>query len=252
LGSASRQALAQGKCVSMPSSLPSNALEKIVGWFLPPACREEVLGDLCERYKSPLPYVGEAIRVVPCVIVSRIRRTSDPQELVISAILVYASIIATAWWMDRDFLNSQWGLLKLFIPSVQTLIVEMFAAAWQKAGKSGKHSLWNAINSALTVFLLFRVIPPRLLVYGSITALVLLLIRQALFPATMEAVPRPVAGPVSSPALSRPWRDAITLVMTVLLTAVLLTAIGRKPRDVAIAVSIEAIVVGRSLRKQER
>jgi hypothetical protein len=233
------------------ASLPPKALEKLVGWFLPPACKEEVLGDLCERYKSPARYLGDAIRVIPCVIVSRIRRTSDPQELVISAMLVYASMLATAWWMDKEFLNSEWGLLKLFIPSVETLVFDTLATAWQKPGDRGLHWLSNGINSALNVLLLFRLIPPRLLVFGWGTALVLLLIYQALVPTTMPGMQRAGAATVSSPVLSKPWREAIALVTVVLLSTVLLTGAGLKPGSVSIVVLVEAIVLG-SLRREQR
>ncbi len=55
-------------------SRPSKTAEAIVAIFLPPACREEVLGDLHERYRSPGQYALDAIRTVPLVIYSRIIR----------------------------------------------------------------------------------------------------------------------------------------------------------------------------------
>ena len=53
---------------------------------MPPACREEVLGDFCERYRSPAQYAFDAVFTVPLVISSRIRRTSDPQIVLIQSL----------------------------------------------------------------------------------------------------------------------------------------------------------------------
>ena len=58
---------------------PSKTAEAIVAVFVPPACREEVLGDLHERYRFPLQYGLDALRTVPLVIISKIRRTADPE-----------------------------------------------------------------------------------------------------------------------------------------------------------------------------
>ena len=37
---------------------PPILIEAIVRWLTPAPCREHVLGDLCERYTSPLAYVS--------------------------------------------------------------------------------------------------------------------------------------------------------------------------------------------------
>ncbi|HEV3039193.1 MAG TPA: serine hydrolase [Candidatus Angelobacter sp.] len=52
-------------------SRPSKTAETIVAVFVPPTCREEVLGDLHERYRSPGQYALDAMRTVPLVIYSR-------------------------------------------------------------------------------------------------------------------------------------------------------------------------------------
>ena len=56
---------------------PSALIEAIVGRLVPPASREHVLGDLRERTATTREYVAEAIRVVPLVMYSRMRRTFD-------------------------------------------------------------------------------------------------------------------------------------------------------------------------------
>lgn len=58
-------------------SNPSKIAEALVYWLLPPACREEVLGDMRERNQSSVQYLVEATCTVPSVIYSRIRRCPE-------------------------------------------------------------------------------------------------------------------------------------------------------------------------------
>jgi hypothetical protein len=66
-----------GKRGGLMHSGPSKTAEAIVAIFVPAVCREEVLGDLHERYRSPGQYALDAVRTVPLVIYSRILRTSS-------------------------------------------------------------------------------------------------------------------------------------------------------------------------------
>lgn len=116
----------------MPSG-PPKTLEVIVRFCLPPACREEVLGDLHERYTGPSQYVTLAMSVIPFVIVSRIRRTQDTLLLLTEALLLYGSFLAAAWYTDRPLLIGQYGLLRLAVPTFLNLAVLMFVDAWAGA-----------------------------------------------------------------------------------------------------------------------
>ncbi len=57
---------------------PPKVIESVVQLLMPPASREHVLGDLSERYVSPKQYLVDALRTLPFVVVSRVRRTSNP------------------------------------------------------------------------------------------------------------------------------------------------------------------------------
>lgn len=114
---------------------PPRWLERIVGILTPPACREVVLGDLYERYRSPLRYISDAWYAVPCVVYSRIRRTADAGVLLMDATLVYASFIAAALQFDRDLLYGERGLMKLAIPSLVAVVALMLADAYARPGK---------------------------------------------------------------------------------------------------------------------
>ncbi len=124
--------MGQGDCL-MPR--PPRALEAIVGFLTPPACREVVLGDLYERYRSPMHYISDAWYSVPCVVYSRIRRAADPGLLLMDAMLLYVSFIAAAWQLDRELLHGHLGLLRLAIPVAVAMAVLMLGDAYAKPGK---------------------------------------------------------------------------------------------------------------------
>ena len=52
------------------SATPHRYLEAVVGALLPSARREDVLGDLCERYTSPAGYALDALQIVPVMVTS--------------------------------------------------------------------------------------------------------------------------------------------------------------------------------------
>jgi hypothetical protein len=57
---------------------PPKVIERVVQLLMPPASGEHVLGDLSERYVSPRQYLADALRTLPFVVLSRVRRTSNP------------------------------------------------------------------------------------------------------------------------------------------------------------------------------
>jgi hypothetical protein len=123
---------AMGKRDPLKPSGPSGAAEAMVAILLPPARREEVLGDLHERYVSPAQYAFEALRTVPLVILSRIRRTADPQVLLMHALALYLSFSGAAWAQDHAFLGSEGGLLHLTIPIAAVLLGMILEDAYAK------------------------------------------------------------------------------------------------------------------------
>jgi hypothetical protein len=113
---------------------PPRMLESLVGLFIPPACREEVLGDLHERYTGLVRYLADALCAVPLVIVSRIRRTTDAQVLLMEAFVLMLSLMGAARYKDTTFLAKQWGLLRLAIPAATALLGLMLDDAYARPG----------------------------------------------------------------------------------------------------------------------
>jgi len=111
---------------------PPKILEGLAKILIPPARREEVLGDLYERYKSPQQYLADLLSTLPLVILSRIMRSTHVRLLLMDALLVYGSFLAAAWYVARTLVTAEGGLVRLAIPSGLTLlyllIIEAFRA----------------------------------------------------------------------------------------------------------------------------
>jgi hypothetical protein len=110
-------------------------LEALVGLLTPPACREEVLGDLHERNATSASFCLDALRTFPLVVFSRIRRTGDPQLLLLQAGVAYVCYWAAAWFDDRALLDAPKGLLRLAIPAAMVLLAVVFDDAYAQRGQ---------------------------------------------------------------------------------------------------------------------
>jgi hypothetical protein len=109
---------------------PPKIIETLLGWLIPPASREEVLGDLRERYENPARYLAEAVHAVPCVIYSRMRRTTDPVVALMQGVSMYTAFVMAASWRDRALLLDERGFLRLAIPPCVALVTLMIADAY--------------------------------------------------------------------------------------------------------------------------
>jgi hypothetical protein len=117
---------------------PPALLEKSISLLIPAAVREEVSGDLYERCTSPRHYVRDALCVIPQIILSRVRRTADPQVLLMEAVTLYTSYVAASWYEAPGSLYEGFGLLKLVVPSAIVLLAVMLEDAY--ASNPGQRS----------------------------------------------------------------------------------------------------------------
>ena len=109
---------------------PSKVAETIAGWLLPPACREEILGDMRERYRSGLRYFLEAAYVIPCVVYSRIRRTTDAVLALMEVTSLYTTFVIAAASIDPALTLDRSGFARLAIPPVVVLATMALADAY--------------------------------------------------------------------------------------------------------------------------
>lgn len=161
---------------------PSKVTETLVGILIPPACREYVLGDLHERYENPAQYFTDAVCTLPLVIVSRIRRTSDPVVLLMEGFALYVSFLCAALWMDRSLLFQDWGLLRIGIPPALALFTLMLVDAYARPEKRWPlKPLFGAVL-AIAVAFVSQALPQRVMIPGISMGLLLLSTLRMLFP----------------------------------------------------------------------
>ncbi len=171
---------------------PSKAAEAIVAVLLPPACREEVLGDLHERYASPRQYGSDALRIIPLIVIARIRRTADPQLLLIQAFALYASFLAAAWLQDGPLLSERWGLARLAIPASMALLGFILEGAYANPTRRSPPSFVRGPLLGVATALLSQCalwagnpalsLPPLVALYGCGMSLLLSSAIRMLFP----------------------------------------------------------------------
>jgi hypothetical protein len=171
---------------------PPKFAEAAVGFLIPPACREEVLGDLHERYTGLGQYILDAVRTAPLVILSRIRRTTDPQVFLLEALVLYLSFLGAAWYFDRKSLADPWGLLRLAIPAAVALVVVMLADAYANRETRAPLKTIRGTTLVIGVVCLSQAVlpvgnpdwavPRRTILGGCYTGLLLVLSVRMLFP----------------------------------------------------------------------
>jgi hypothetical protein len=158
-----------------------DAMRALVGLLLPPACREEVLGDLHERNPTVARFIVDALHTVPHVIASRIRRTADPQLVVLHALALYLCYYAAAWFEARSLLRETWGLARPALPTLLVLLVLLLEDAYAKPGPRSRLQLTRGPLIAFVCVFLAPSLPPKIVLFGSAMGLPLTLVLRLLF-----------------------------------------------------------------------
>jgi hypothetical protein len=170
----------------------------MIGILIPPACREEVLGDLRERNEGAQLFLYDALRTIPLVIVSRIRRTTDSVVLLMEAFCCYLSFLSVAFVAQRSMVATQEGLLRLAIPGGIALAVLVIADAYANPRKKSLLRPVLAVALAFAcVFLVHAIrplLPGMMLAVASGMSMMLLLAMRMLFP-PMADRPQQAQGP---------------------------------------------------------
>jgi len=128
---------------------PPRQIETIVAVFTPPARREEVLGDLHERYKSPAQYLAGAALTVPLVVASQIRRTADPGVVLLEALALYFCFFAGDGHTGAAGFFQQPQILRILIQVVSALFGLRLADAYMTKRSPQQSSVRAAIAVAL-------------------------------------------------------------------------------------------------------
>jgi len=159
---------------------------KIVAWLIPPACREEVLGDLSEES----PGLRAILSAVLCVILSRVRRTTDPVVLLMEGLALYTAFVVIANWLAPSMMFDPAGLATLAIPPAAMLIGLMLSDAYSDPRRKSplKPILGVVLSAAVAVAAGDAFLPRAVLMAGTgFGALVILPIRTMFPPPTERA-----------------------------------------------------------------
>jgi hypothetical protein len=167
---------------------PSKISEAIARWLVPPACREEVLGDMRERHQRLAPYLLEAAQVIPCVIYSRICRTTDAMVGLMEALSMYTTFVIAAWSLDRALLSDQRGFVRLAIPTAICLVATILGDAYSNPQKRwplkpiAAPTLGFAFASIVQCMLKRWALPLPVFAWGSAVSLLLVATLRLIFP----------------------------------------------------------------------
>jgi hypothetical protein len=173
--------------------MPPKRIEKLLSFLLPPPCREHVLGDLQEKCKSSQEYTRVGLSVLAPVIVSRIRRVTDYQLLLMQAFAIYIAFIAGTWCLGKAaFLYSHSGLIRLAVPTgVAVLTLLLSNAYFDPAPRSVTKPILQSVISIVLAFLgqtaIFDTrpalaVPFGVVLFGSCASILLVPALQILFP----------------------------------------------------------------------
>lgn len=180
---------AVGKTGALMRSGPSKAAEAIVAILIPPACREQVLGDLHERYRSSIQYGCEAFLTVPLVILSRIRRTADPPVVLLQAIALYMSFFGAAWLQGGVLLREPLGSFRFAVPAGIALLGLVLHDAYANPGPRNiargpgvAIALTAVSQSMLLASKSYLALPVWTTILGCATALIVSSVVRILFP----------------------------------------------------------------------
>ncbi|WP_161630998.1 hypothetical protein [Niveispirillum irakense] len=129
---------------------PPKLLDRCLRLLIPPAAREAVLGDLWERYRSPLQYASEGIRVVPYVVTSRARRTSS---IPIVGLQIF-SLFACLGGFEPDRADAPVAnALRAGLPALLALAGLILRSIYRQPETPARRGILDAVTAAIIVVL---------------------------------------------------------------------------------------------------
>jgi hypothetical protein len=156
---------------------------KIMVRLIPPACREEVAGDLHEESADFWKFAHTLI----CVVSSRARRVADPVVLLMEGTALYTAFAVAAYWVDRPVLFDSTGFLRLAAPAVAMLVAILLSDVYHDPRHKYSPATALVFGAAFLLGTAELLLPHDLALWGSgFGALVLLPIRTAFPPVTTQ------------------------------------------------------------------
>ena len=162
---------------------PPPILEKIVWHALPPMVREEVTGDLWERFRSPIRYLADAALALPFLVFSQARRQTDGPLFLLQGFTIFVSLggLQVASQMRIEPMG-----LRALIPTLAAMAMLLLRTAYRPGnawtgGRAMGDLLWAfaaILASQLVTYLIDPFLCVRLpwLVSGLLLGLTMLLV----------------------------------------------------------------------------
>ncbi len=154
---------------------PPELVEAIVEKLIPPACREHVMGDLCERFESRSQYVLDAVATVPFVIASQVRRTFDIAVFLSEASALYIGFAGASLLSGPGFLYVHSTVLPSALVIAAMLMVFILRDAYtdrrNRSNREAALDLWLALAAAFASQGFIRLIHPQWLLPGWLLSL---------------------------------------------------------------------------------
>ena len=188
---------------------PPELIEAIIARLIPPACRENVMGDFAEQYRSPAQYLFNALAALPFIVASQIRRTFRLAVFLSEASALYISFAAAAFFAASDYLNhiGRWLPMGIFV-GVALLVLIVRDAYGNTEEQSARRALRDAVFSigiAICCEGLLRnlnwsglALPPWFVFAGSALSLPMLYAERRYFRHSHQDTAAAASGPVSS------------------------------------------------------
>jgi hypothetical protein len=172
---------------------PPVLIDAVVRTLIPPACREHVVGDLWERYRSPWQFALDAARTIPFVVASQVRRTSSASSVVIHAFLLFVSLGAGARRLWPAVMAACGALLAFVVRDAYRRVVSVSLA---QVGVDLLFGVAGVLGSQVIAALVVpdQILPLRAYAVGLAGLGVVFLLR----------LQNPGLGVVSRPTLTRP------------------------------------------------
>jgi hypothetical protein len=249
---------------------PSKFAEALVARLVPPACREEVLGDLHERFQSPRQYALDSLRTIPLVILSRIRRAVDPQVLSIQASAWYLSFLGAAWLAGAAIVREPGGLLRLALPAALAMLGLTLDDTYAPIGpKSSLRMVRGPLLGFLFAFVsqeTFRIghpdlaLPRWIFLDGGPPALLLSSTIRICFP---PASSRPQPAGASTRSVARPGESAATpqldhrlpkgrlIIVTIAVIGAWMASRAGTPKAAAVPIFLAGLVAAYQMWKRD-
>lgn len=128
---------------------PPRLIEAVVEGLVPSACREHVAGDLSEQYGSTGRYLLPALRIVPRIVASRMRRNFDPAFLIIDACGLFMAFEAAWRLSDMPLIGSLSELMRVMLPACAALAGLALRDAYvDPENRNAAQSVFDAVFAA--------------------------------------------------------------------------------------------------------